>query len=141
MIQATWDAAQARIAELEADKEAMRHTITHQTNIIEHDITNEGHLRQRAEQAEAELAALKAENERLLRTLDGVRGQRLHWMNEADKVLAELRKMKLPRCETCGCWYAHEFKCEHREAPPDMHAEPDFACNRWAARAEEGGES
>ena len=55
--------ADALIAALEADKEAMRGTITHQTNIINHAITSEQHLRERAEQAEADLAELAAERD------------------------------------------------------------------------------
>jgi len=111
----------ARIAELQAELAALQ---------TEHNAVA-AKYKQKWQQAEAELAALKSaelSEHRLAR-------------EEAE---AELAAVKGRRCETCKCvredkgeWHECLIYFEHVRGWEHMD---DFACNRWTARAEEGSE-
>lgn len=123
----------ARIAELEAENKRLRADVAgeHAALLMAcshlEAATNALHAQtQRAEQAEAELATYKT-----IHAEDGQVLDHLHEVLEAAE--AELAALKGRRCETCEYWGTN--------GPWDFCADmrPDFACNRWATRAEEGG--
>jgi len=85
-------------------------------------------MRTRAEQAEAELAALKDAD------TTGMVGEMV-------RLKAELAALKGRRCETCiagkdNHTYIRTFWCHQHSC----QMFPDESCSRWTARAEEGGE-
>jgi Arc/MetJ-type ribon-helix-helix transcriptional regulator len=92
----------------------------------------------RANRAEAELA----DETRLQKDVDEAVRKYTEQMKRAEQAESELAALKGQRCETCA-WL---FDTTSAQTVPRClkgvltGARVDFACNRWAARAEEGRE-
>ena len=116
-----WRWWQAKCIVLERDNIAMQGTITHQTNIINAD----NQLRERAEQAEAELATLK----RRPVYLNLVQAEVT--LIQTQRKLAALQERK---CDNCAfpTWYESTGYGGH--CLYVSHIVSGFACNRWEAR-------
>jgi hypothetical protein len=155
-------AKEERIAELEAEVYRLDHFrlmyIDMETQCIELEaelkqaLSGHGHellieagmvQQQRAEQAEAELAALtKAWNKRedewseqAAKYEDELRYmtiERDSLTEDRDDLLAELAVLKGRRCETCRRDYA---ECQI-QFDPQVTRQPDFSCSEWAEREE-----
>jgi hypothetical protein len=96
----------------------------------------------------AELEAENASKTALTETLEGQRDYDYKRAEQLEERVRELAALKAQRCEGCkwlepqsGGW---DSVCDSPDSEywrESVKHPADFACNRWTARAEEGGES
>ena len=118
------DGLRARIGELEAAKEAMRGTITSQTNIITV-------LHTHIDELKANLDAINSDLQDQVEYTIALR-------ERAEKAEAALAERDTRRCEMCGHWGKHEMWPDQGWCPQHNEMDADCSCSEWTARAEEG---
>jgi len=93
-------------------------------------------FRQEAALKDRRIAELEAENEEWIGYFDACYTDMCHYKDRAEQAEAELAERDNRRCKECVC---QGRACEPYRTWGCVH--PDFCCNQWTARAEEGSET